>query len=193
MNKQRPASREFFRFETQTKLFSRVLNSLDIGNGGLVADYGCGYGRHSLQLAINSINVVAIDSEWSRLSYIQDNKSAYLRSLNLDNTPGSITLVQSDIVKYKIPVQDEHLAGAVCIHFPDYEILKRIIPSIKPGGFLLFETFDGHGHNYKQLPAAGHLKNILEENFTLNYYKERLVSPTELQRVTVRMFGYRHK
>lgn len=159
----------------------------------LVADYGCGYGRHTLPLAIHGFNVVALDSDLNRLNYIQNNKNDYLTSLNLKYTIGSIQLVHSDIINYEVPIEDERLSGAVCIHFPDYEILKKIIPSIEPNGFLLFETFDSHGLNYELLPEIGYLRELFERDFTIDYYKEKIAGPTYLRRVTVRMFGYKRK
>jgi SAM-dependent methyltransferase len=187
------SSGRFYRFETQSHLFTQILSILKRKHMDLVADYGCGYGRHTLPLAINGFNVVSLDSDQNRLKYIHNNKNDYLTSLSLKYTIGSIQLVHSDIINYEVPIRDERLSGAVCIHFPDYEIVKKIIPSIKQNGFLLFETFDGHGRNYELLPEIGYLREVLERNFTIDYYKENVVGPSDQRRATVRMFGYKRK
>lgn len=193
MTKKGPFPSEYFRLETQTKLFTQVVGHLDPTVPDYVADYGCGYGRHSLPLAISGHKVVAIDNDFRRLAYIQQNKSRYLNWLNISSINGSIKLVQCDLISNQPPFGNNKLAGAVCIHFPDYEIIKRIIPTIRRNGFLLFETFDGHGKNYEQLPESGYLKNIVESDFNIQHYNETPVKPFSLNRATVRIFGFKNK
>lgn len=185
----KPIQSEFFRFETQTKLFTDVANKIIPNEDRFVADYGCGFGRHALQLLIKGHKVIAIDNDHQRLGYIKKYKDPYLSSLHIKRDFSKIKLLGADLINYPIPFQDCTLAGAICVHFPEYEFIKKITSSIMPGGFLLFETFDGHGLNYEKLPESGYIKQILESFFDLNVYIERHVGPTNLDRVSVRVFG----
>jgi hypothetical protein len=69
-------------------------------------------------------------------------------------------------------------SSVVCVQFPEPEpLIDAFRRSLVRGGYLYIETFGGHGENYLDLPHAGHLKQVLENNFDLIFYREKSLGP----------------
>jgi hypothetical protein len=61
--------------------------------------------------------------------------------------------------------------------------------SLKPGGYLICETFAGHGGNYLALPRTGEWKQNVEDWLDLDLYDERRVGPPHRDSAVVKMVG----
>lgn len=54
--------------------------------------------------------------------------------------------------------------------------LSELASLIAPGGYLFVETIGGHGDNWLELPPAGALKQALNSEFSICFYRERQVA-----------------
>lgn len=65
----------------------------------------------------------------------------------------------------------------IVIHFYNENLIENLVDLIKPSGFLIYESIGGNGENWRELDVSGKVKTLLEKQFIINYYKERLVGP----------------
>ena len=71
------------------------------------------------------------------------------------------------------------------------DLIPSFISSLREGGYLYIETFGGQGQNFRELPKAGQLRELLSKHVELKYYKERKVGPAEVDSVAVTLFAQR--
>jgi hypothetical protein len=74
----------------------------------------------------------------------------------------------------------------VIVHFVRLELFPFLIPTLRVGGHLYFETFGGHGQNHIDLPRPGEVKAALGVDFDLRYYEEKAASRQHPQAVTAK-------
>jgi SAM-dependent methyltransferase len=80
---------------------------------------------------------------------------------------------------------------ALVVHFVSLPTLKCIGSVLRPGGYLIFESFGSQGSNWRQLPSPGQIANVLAREFEILQLRERLVGPTKSEAATVRLFARR--
>ena len=105
---------------------------------------------------------------------------------------GRIFPVMAD-VDANLPLRAGQLDLAVAVHCSIHDNLAAIDAVLAPGGLLVYETFGGHGENWRQLPKARQLQRKLGRRFELLILEERLVGPANEQSVVVRLFARKHK
>jgi tellurite methyltransferase len=98
---------------------------------GLVLDLACGAGRNALYLARRGFTVIAVDISWEGLHRL---------SLRARGERLAVHPVHADLEHFELPVAKFEVI--VNTRF----LLRSLFPSIrralKPGGLLLFETFN---------------------------------------------------
>ena len=78
------------------------------------------------------------------------------------------------------------MGAIVCVHWQFEQLLGEFMASLRHRGYLLLETFGGHGANYLSLPRAGTVPRMLEAEFDLRYCQERRVGPVGADAVAVK-------
>jgi hypothetical protein len=71
------------------------------------------------------------------------------------------------------------------------DLIPTFLSSLKEGGYLYIETFGGQGQNFRELPKAGQLRELLSRQVEFRFYKERKVGPTDVDSVVVTLFAQR--
>jgi SAM-dependent methyltransferase len=149
-------------------------------------DAGCGYGRNAVALASRGMSVVCVDQKLERLNalvHLAPKQIADLRQPECEL--GQLYPVCASLNSSQWPFRENCFAGIVCIHFLNVALLGAFRSSLVTGGFLLIETFGGHGGNHLDLPKAGQLHDLLSKDFYLPFYRERKVGRAGYDAVTV--------
>jgi SAM-dependent methyltransferase len=92
-----------------------------------------------------------------------------------------------------LPLKTEQLDLAVAVHCSIHNNLEAIKTALRPGGFLIYETFGGHGMNWRELPKAGELQRQLGGQFELLVLQERRVGPLIERSVVVRLLARKRR
>ncbi len=161
-------------------------------DSGLVLDAPCGYGRNAFALAARGCTVVAIDNDRKRLAALEQVKAAY----PANSPPGAVGMgrvvsVCADITAEGWPVARSIASAIICVHFAMVDLIPTFLSSLKEGGYLYIETFGGQGQNFRELPKAGQLRELLSRQVEFRFYKERKVGPTDVDSVVVTLFAQR--
>ncbi len=98
--------------------------------GMRVLDLACGTGRHALAAAERGALVTAVDAEAARLKAAR--RAADQRNL-------SIEWVQADLERYQLP--DGAYDCVMVFNYLDRHRIRDFVMAVRPGGFLLAETF----------------------------------------------------
>lgn len=149
--------------------------------GDTALDLPCGAGRHSRHLADLGYHVVGADIDESFL------QTARRESISQAHTTEWLRLD----ARTALPFKEGQFTVVAVIDYVDIDLLPRLIRLLKPGGYLIFQTFSNRGGNWAGLPAAGEAKRaVVGENCL--YYRERSAGPAEVDRVTVRALWQRN-
>jgi len=137
---------------------------LNLNEGSVVLDAGCGYGRNSVLLSKLNLNVVAADF------YCKSFSNSWFASYK------NIHPIVLDCRK-PLPFKSNSFSAVIVIHFYNENLIENLVDLIKPSGFLIYESIGGNGENWRELDVSGKVKTLLEKQFIISYYKERLVGP----------------
>ena len=107
-----------------------VLHGGKIAAGGWVLDVACGAGRHANWFALRGHPVVAIDREVP--SALQ---------------PG-VDFVLADLESGPWPLANRNFAGIVVTNYLFRPLFPRLLASLAPGGWLIYETFAAGNERY---------------------------------------------
>lgn len=110
-------------------------------------DIACGSGRHTLLLAGRSQHVTAVDWSGVALDVLETRaRAAHFstrRISSMEKTGNSlhsgIDLMQADLTALELPENSFELI--LCIQYLQRAIFAQLPRALRPGGFLLFETF----------------------------------------------------
>ncbi|MES1937447.1 class I SAM-dependent methyltransferase [Salinisphaera hydrothermalis] len=143
--------------------------------GDVALDLPCGAGRHARHLADLGYRVIGADIDQSCLE-----------------TARRESVLQADAIEWRqldaraeLPFAIETFAVAAVVDYVDLDLLPRLVTLLKPGGYLIFQTFSNRGGNWTDLPKAGQAKHAVVDARALRY-RERAAGPAEVDRVTVR-------
>lgn len=157
---------------------------------GPVLDAPCGSGRNAVALAARGCTVVGVDINRRRLMQIQPAKAWQMADgVSPGSEIGQIFTACADLKPELWPFTPSSFSAIVCIHFPMTNLVPCFISSLQSRGYIYIETFGGHGENFRQLPKAGQLKELLSKHVEFKYYKERKVGPTAFDAVAVILFA----
>jgi hypothetical protein len=107
------------------------------------------------------------------------------------NGTGQVYPVAAD-VRTGLPLGSGLLDLALAVHCSIHDNLPAIDRALAPGGFLIYETFGGHGMNWQDLPKGGQVQKRLKRKFDVLVLKERRVGPESERSVVVRLFARKH-
>ena len=143
---------------------------------GPALDVACGMGRHSLLLGARGQHVTAVD--WSRegLEVLDARARAEgipIRRISsveqiVKRHHGGIDLVQADLEQLRLPENTFELI--LCVQYLQRSLFSGLERALRPGGFLLVETFtqaqlafNGGPRNPEYLLNSGELRNAFPE------------------------------
>jgi SAM-dependent methyltransferase len=98
-------------------------------------------------------------------------------------------IIEIEDVDRDLPLKTEQLDLALAVHCSIHNNLEAIKTALRPGGFLIYETFGGQGMNWQDLPKAGQVQTKLKREFELLTLQERRVGPEEKRSVVVRLLA----
>jgi SAM-dependent methyltransferase len=150
-----------------------------------ILDVACGQGRNSAWLSYLGGHLTAIDIDLYGIKKLRDD----LPSSTLANALRQVELLRLDLVNDLWPYQPSSIGGIVNIHFLYEPLLAAFSRSLVPGGFLVLETVDARGGNYRQLPESGTLKKALESHFAFLVYRESTARTQIANAASVRLVG----
>jgi SAM-dependent methyltransferase len=140
--------------------------------GGITLDLPCGFGRHAILMAAYGCDVICADKDLTRLRHLDTMKVTLLEQAPNDVASGHITTVCAELTADQWPFEKLSFDAIVIVHFVRLELFPFLIPTLRVGGHLYFETFGGHGQNHLDLPRPGEVKMALGVNFDLRYYED---------------------
>jgi SAM-dependent methyltransferase len=153
-----------------------------------ILDVACGGGRNSAWISHLGGHVTGIDIDLHRIEM----ECSHSKDTLFAESFSRIELLKLDLIRGLWPYRPGSVGGIINIHFLHKPLLSAFSESLFPGGFLVLETIEGRGGNYRQLPKAGSVRAVLECFFTFLVYKERQVGPEDIDAVTVRLVAQRH-
>ena len=163
-------------------------------HGGMVVDAPCGYGRNAIAMAMRGCTVLAIDNDRKRLAALDQVKDAYVgQDAPNSIATGKIVSVCADLTPDGWPLGSSSVSAIICVHFAMIDLIPTFLSSLQEGGYLYIETFGGQGQNFRDLPKAKQLRELLSPQVEFRYYKERKVGPSEVDRVVVMLFAQRRR
>lgn len=177
------------------KFLSRLSESVP----GPILDVPCGQGRNALLLRELGRKVVCVDNAAQAIeAIVQIESLGQLRDNQISVRPkpagrGNLIPLSLDLIRAPWPFSPNVFAGIVNVHFVCPWLFDHFLISLKPGGYLLCETFGGQGMNYKDLPKEGAWKQLLQDRMEFEYYKERSVGPPGQKAVTVKFLARKPK
>lgn len=141
-----------------------------------ILDLGCGRGRHAKWLASRGHHVAAVDIDAVRLPTISE--AAF----------GTVATIVADGTR-TLPFRAASFDLVLVVHFVPARLVELVSPVLRSGGFLVVETFGGHGGNWRALPGKGEYRRALEGAFDVLEYLERMVGPTKTEAEAVKLLA----
>ena len=143
---------------------------------GPALDVACGTGRHSLLLGARGQHVTAVDRSGAGLEMLEARARAEgiaTRRINsaeqiVKRHHRGIDLVHADLEQLQLPENTFELI--LCVQYLQRSLFPELQRALRPGGFLLFETFtraqlefNGGPRNPEYLLDSGELRTAFPE------------------------------
>ena len=143
---------------------------------GPALDVACGTGRHSLLLGARGRHVTAVDWSGAGLEVLEARARAEgipVRRISsveqiVKRHHGGIDLVQANLEQLQLPENTFELI--LCVQYLQRSLFPELEQALRPGGFLLFETFtraqlefNGGPRNPEHLLNSGELRTAFPE------------------------------
>jgi SAM-dependent methyltransferase len=147
---------------------------------GLALDVPCGGGRHTIHLAQQGYEVVGFDNDPQQIAKLE---------LALGSSPGlRVRTLLGDATR-PLPLPEGAFDLVVTTHFVSPDLLGDVARVLKSGGLFVYETFAGHGENWRSLPKGGAVAQELGAHFEMLDYRERPSGPAEAGTVVVQLIA----
>lgn len=149
---------------------------------GRALDVPCGGGRHAIHLAQQGYEVLAFDNDPEQIAKLE---------LALQcSTDLRVRTLLGDATR-PLPFPKDTFDLVVTTHFVFPALLADVSRVLKLGGLFVYETFGGHGENWRGLPRRGAVAQQLGAHFDILDYRERPSGPAEADAVVVQLIGRR--
>lgn len=90
-----------------------------------------------------------------------------------------------------LPFADASFDVIVTTHFVSSELMAQAPHLLQSGGLFVYESFAGHGENWRALPKRGQVAAELDGHFDLLDYRERPSGPPKADAVVVQLAARR--
>lgn len=146
----------------------RWLACFPLSTRGWALDIPCGGGRHAIHLAEQGYDVVAFDNDPKQIAKLQ---------IALRSSPQlEVRALLGDATR-PLPLPADAFDLLVRTHFVSLELLADVPRVLKSEGIFIYESFAGHGENWRSLPKRGAVATQLGQHFELLDYRERPSGP----------------
>jgi tellurite methyltransferase len=142
---------------------------------GVALDVACGAGRHSVLLAASGYSVMELLEQSCQGAGFQPQRVKSLEAVNPVRQRG-IQLLQANLEQLHLPNAAYDLI--LCINYLQRSLFPKFVRSLRPGGFLIFETFtranlgrSGGPQNPDYLLGCGELRRAFP-GLNLIFYRE---------------------
>lgn len=162
-----------------SRFLAEEISRLDLLEGSLALDLGCGYGRNSILLSRYFANVIAADFSYKSFSDLW-----YLDCKNVH--PVILDCGQL------LPFLNNVFSAVIVVHLYHEDLIDNLIDAVRPGGFFIYESIAANGENWRELSLSGEVKRLLERQFVIKYYLERSVGPDK-KNATVKVVAQKKK
>ncbi|MBV5270065.1 MAG: methyltransferase domain-containing protein, partial [Afipia sp.] len=179
----RPAPRP--RWAPPSRFVTECLARTGKDRSGLAADFGSGYGRNTLAAAAQGWNTTAFDLDRRALMSLMTHSA-----MHRDEIDGQITAVCADLSQPSL-IRPASFALVMLIEYSNEINVRALVSAVRPGGYLILETFQDRGENWRGLPSPGALRTLLGVEFDLLSYKEIPCRHAEGARCTAKVFARR--
>ena len=145
----------------------------------LALDIPSGYGRHAVLLERIGYQVICGDMDKSALRFCSSLDGHKLSTLQLDATRS-------------LPFNDQIFDLVLAVHFVSSGFVREICRVLKPGGYIIYETYGGQGNNWATLQTRRDIYSEMGRSIETICFRTRPAGPTGEEKVSARMFGVRH-
>jgi len=153
------------------------LNKVISGTLKRAIDAPCGYGRHAVLLENRGYDVACIDRD----PYAIKNCKELL--------PNGLVTV-ADITRV-MPFCAGSFGVAIAVHFVSVGFLRQMMRMLVPGGYLIYESFGGHGENWRSLLLEKQFMAELKDIGELLIFRKHKVGPDITPRISAKIFARR--
>jgi tellurite methyltransferase len=128
-------------------------------HNGLGLDLACGYGRNTLYLARQGLNVIGIDLSMNGL--IAGREDAVRQNLQ-------VSFVRADLTRFALPTNA--FSAVICFKYRDRNCYPSIRAALRPRGLLIYETYTFEHHRFGHNPLDP--AHLLERNELLQAFSD---------------------
>ena len=138
-----------------------------IAKNSLILDLACGSGRHSILAKKLGFSVIATDIDYKKLFFLKKTKDIKVIQTDLEN-------------KHNWPFKKNIFDAVIVTNYLYRPLFKNIFYSIKPKGFLLYETFTLEN---KQFGGPYNLNYLLKPRELLDIALDYKISVIEYEEI----------
>lgn len=153
--------------------------------GAAALDLACGFGRNAILMAAYGCDVICADRDVTRLRHLDATKATLQAQVPNGIAQGRIATVCADFAADGWPFKPSSFDAIIIVHFVRLALFPILIPALRAGGHLYFETYGGQGQNHVDLPLPGQVKAALRSDFDIRHYEEK-PARHHMQAVTVK-------
>jgi SAM-dependent methyltransferase len=164
-----------------SKFVAVCAQRIALPKGALVLDIPCGFGRHAHWFAQNHYRVVGADLDGIRIAAARE---------NAPSSPCAIRWIVADI-EQRLPIERGTFDLVVIVHYFSETVISQALEALRPGGWLILETFGGQGKNWMALPPLGWAAGRFCNEFQVSVLEERAVGPSKSNAAVRLMAKYR--
>jgi SAM-dependent methyltransferase len=165
-----------------SKFVAVCAQRIALPKGALVLDIPCGFGRHAHWFAQNHQRVVGADLDRTRI------KAA---TQNAPSSPYPTRWIVANI-EQQLPIERGAFDLVLIVHYFSETVILRALEALRPGGWLILETFGGQGKNWMALPPVGWAGERFRNEFQVSILEERPVGPSKSNAAVRLMAKYLH-
>jgi hypothetical protein len=132
-------------------------------------------------------NTIAFDLDRNALTSLMTHYAMRRAELG-----GQIAAVCADLSR-RPPIRPASFGLVMLIEYSIEIEIRTLVSAVRPDGYLILETFQDRGENWRGLPSPGALRALLGSEFDLLSYNETPSRHAESARCTAKVFARRNR
>lgn len=139
-----------------------------------VADIACGSGRNLVPFLSANPTIHAFDINLGALGSFKERYP-----------DAELCTKEVDLCSPHFSLPSRAYSLVILSHFYTRDVFRKVIESVEPKGFLLFETIDDRGMNFLEMPLSGEVQGMLETNFEIKKIVSKEIRLTGRQKLKI--------